>query len=108
MEPLSNIRHTCSSCSVRPDPYWAEKPDEFFIGKYVKLGFEAQGGPEKEHMWVEVTGTRTRQGDVCLVGVLNNDPVYCPNLHDGMRVEFTKDEIEAVYDGTSFVTKGDP
>jgi Uncharacterized protein conserved in bacteria (DUF2314) len=102
-EPASNIRVVCAVHGSHPDPQWALKPSNFFIGKYVKLGFRTDDGRALEHMWVEVTGI---SGDF-LVGNLNNDPVACSYLKDGTALEFTKDEIEGVFFEDRFLTHDD-
>jgi uncharacterized protein YegJ (DUF2314 family) len=93
MEPPENILHMCHEHASHPDPYWTTKSTKFFVGKYVKLGFPTKH-PQMvvEHMWVEVKHAKKDS----MIGVLSNDPIYCPDLKCGMMVEFTKDWIEVV------------
>lgn len=91
-EPEANIRVTrcCSNCgdALKPDQQYANKPLQFFVGKYVKIKFTATSG-DREYMWVAVAEI---DGDN-LKGTLNNDPVVCTNLKDGDPVILKRDQI---------------
>ena len=65
-------------------------PLEWFVGKYVKLGFPA--GDAKEHCWVEVTGTKEEE----LIGRLDNTPVIALDWKGGAILTFNRGEIEEV------------
>lgn len=105
MEDPRNIIMVCEKHAARPDPHWLAKPLKFFVGKYVKLGFDTDMGPaKKEHMWVAVTGIKARK---FLVGTLDNDPICCSYLVDGTEIEFTRDEIEVVLHGSRILTHDD-
>lgn len=97
-ESASNIAMMCSEHSPKPDPRWAEKPLEFFVGKFVKTGFlvihPISNKETLEHMWVEVTGVDAETKR--LVGALNNEPVYATELILGDTVFVDPARIEAV------------
>ena len=88
-ESLKNLALFHPECAPKPDPELATKDVEFFIGKLVKKCF---GQERKEHMWVRVEGC---VGNV-LLGTLDNDPFYIPDLNLGDRVEVRLNEIEDI------------
>ena len=95
MENPRNVRSICGNCAPKPNPEFSEIPMEWFIGKYCKLGFEVpeeSRGPSKEHMWVKVESCSNEK----LHGVLDNNPLFVPNLSLKDKVSFTTDEIEDV------------
>lgn len=101
-EPDSNIGVVCPVHAPKPNPAYFTLPLESFIGEHVKLGFDTGliDGPDKEHMWVKVTGLYDGdEGPEELVGVLNNDPKYVMDYKDGDAVIFSRTEIEDVYNG---------
>jgi len=95
-EPLGNIGVVCDKCASRPQTKYAEMPAESFVGAYVKLAFATDSdglrrGYKWEHMWVKVTAT---YGGNMLVGLLDNDPVFCTGVKFKDAVFFTTDLIE--------------
>lgn len=96
-EHPSNIGHVCSGCAPKPGGFGDLSPASF-VGKTVKLGFPTgrKGSPQIEHMWVEVTEVIEMAGRPALRGKLDNDPMFAPG-ECGDIVNFTPDEIEAVY-----------
>jgi uncharacterized protein YegJ (DUF2314 family) len=92
-ESANNIGVTCAAHAPQPIARWACEKPEFFIGKFVKKGFQTgRSDYLLEHMWVEVKGVENGK----LFGNLTNDPVICTVLKDGDAVLVTLDEIESV------------
>jgi len=94
-EPLANIGMCHPECGPKPRPEFREKPVSFFVGKFVKLGFDTVDKVKKEHMWVKVTGLAETAGEE-LRGELNNDPVLNVGYECGDLLEFSRSEIEQV------------
>jgi uncharacterized protein YegJ (DUF2314 family) len=96
-EPIANIAMYCKKHAPKPDARLAKANPQTFIGRHVKIGFKATDlHVGIEHMWVKVRAVQTKTGK--LIGVLANDPLFCPGLKNGNRVIFNRDEIEAVMD----------
>jgi hypothetical protein len=88
-ESASNIRLIQAGC-IKPDPFLVHLTPEYFIGKYVKIGF----GPEtaREFMWVKVAqATQT-----ACVGRLANDPHFIDHLENDDLVAFVPAQACAV------------
>jgi hypothetical protein len=108
-EPVSNLIPVCTNCR-KPDPKFARMPCDYFIGKYVKLGFKVTDEvkkiakehgvscPEVEHMWVVVTKLAITPGQE-LQGKVNNDPVFAIEWPCDTEIEFNRQEIEQVMEG---------
>jgi hypothetical protein len=108
-ESPSNIGGVCSEHAPKPDPQYFDKPMDFFIGGYVKLGFEVSKDkdflayvqqvrpgfkmPDREHMWVEVTGLSDVSTEE-LQGKVANDPIFAIEWPCGAEVAFKRTEIE--------------
>lgn len=86
----SNIR-VVHELAMRPDPYYASLPLEWFIGRNVKMAFQSRTS-RPEHMWVAITHI---DGDY-LIGTLNNIPSYVDGVSLGERVVVSRVWIEAV------------
>jgi len=95
MEPQSNLFMTCGEHSAKPNPNAVNYPPEWYIGKWVKLGFDAppESGNRKEHLWVRVL-EKSQRSDYELKGVTDNDPVVV-DIPCGTAIDFTRDEVEA-------------
>lgn len=91
-EDISNIGWVCPDHTPKPDPQYFDKPLDWFVGKYCKLGFptERSEAPFLEFMWVLVTATYE---DHSLIGNLNNDPVFVKGYTDCDVVAFERTEI---------------
>lgn len=63
-------------------------PPDYFIGKYVKIGFTSDSG-KREYMWVKIS---SYNGDT-LIGQLWNDPIFCTNMKFKDAVQLTRDQI---------------
>lgn len=100
-EPLSNVGFVCAEHAPKPDPALHVHPPEFFVDKFVKLGFPmihiATGLPTVEHMWVLVEKVVNGK----LRGVVNSDPIHIGEYHDGVEIEFEVTEIEKLSDPAS-------
>jgi hypothetical protein len=93
---MKNIRMVCEHHAPKPDPKFLEHPPEWFIGKFVKLGFPANDGScGKEHMWLKVHGLGDMDKNE-LVGELNNQPITTGEYALGDDVAFNRSEIEEV------------
>tara|TARA_Y100000310_G_scaffold323991_1_gene385216 strand:+ start:758 stop:1057 length:300 start_codon:yes stop_codon:yes gene_type:complete len=92
-EDPRNIGYVCPAHAPKPDEALAELPLEYFIGKFVKLGFPSPRGTE--HMWLEVKGLATNMSEE-LIGTLDNDPVHA-DFVCGDEIAFNRDEIEDVF-----------
>lgn len=89
------IHHGCAkSRHEQMQEMIADVPLTEFVGKFVKLPFEANG--HTEHMWVQVTGLAEHE-DEELRGELNNTPALITDYALGDIVEFKKADIEEVY-----------
>lgn len=100
LEDPRNIGFVCDAHASRPNAHFATLPVEWFIGKFVKLGFPAKtpdGGASTEHMWVKVLKPHDGDPPEELVGELDNDPVYDVGYVCGDWVGFSRAEIEKVY-----------
>ena len=86
----SNIR-LVHELAMRPDPYYASLPLEWFIDRNVKMAFQSRDS-RPEHMWVAITHI---EGDY-LVGTLNSIPSSVDGLALGDRVVVSRVWIEAV------------
>jgi uncharacterized protein YegJ (DUF2314 family) len=98
-EPLANMGIVHPHCAPKPQEKYQEKPADFYVGKFVKLGFdtvpEEADEQTQEHMWVKVTGLAETDGEE-LRGELNNDPVLNVGYRCGDLLEFSRSEIEDV------------
>jgi len=90
MNELNNIRLVHKD-AYSPDPIYASRPLEWFVGRWVKIGFQSYDGTV-EYMWVKVTGIDSPN----LVGSLDNIPQYCPHVASGDRVTLSRVQIVAV------------
>ncbi len=98
MEPRSNIGYRCEKHKSHPDPAYFDKPFEFFIGKFCKLGFTSPTR-QTELMWVLVEGViEGSDGKKHLNGILKNDPIIVTDCECGDDVIFERHEIHAVLD----------
>jgi hypothetical protein len=90
-ESPSNIGFVCPDHAPKPDAQYFDKPFDWFMGKFCKLGFPTnrKEAPFTEFMWVHVCD---HDGEF-LVGNLNNDPVYVTEYKDGDGVAFVRNEI---------------
>ena len=93
---MPNIQMVCSKHAPKIDPRWAQKPMDFFVGKFVKKGFSALDfktkKPTLEHMWVFIEKIE----DGRLVGKLNNDPIHEMELALDDTVFVVREDVEAV------------
>lgn len=96
-ERADNIEFTCEEHSRKPDPKFAKKPIQFFLGKFVKKAFPGvgpKGNTTLEHMWVRIMMANKST----LIGVLDNHPVLEMEIKRGSTVKVKRSEIEQVYD----------
>lgn len=94
-EPMENIRTFCNKHSPKPDARLQKLSLNHFVGKFVKIAFEADDPKVRaEHMWVKVQMADMKNDE--LVGVLANDPMFCDGLKNGDQVILKKELIEAV------------
>jgi len=84
MREMNNIRRVHES-AISPDPNYAKKPIEWYVGRCVKIGFQSHQD-EVEYMWVKVTGIDSPN----LVGQLDNEPLDCTHLTLGDRVVLSR------------------
>lgn len=63
-------------------------PPDYFIGKYVKIGFTSDSG-KREYMWVRISS----HNDYTLIGQLWNDPIFCTNMKFKDELQLTRDQI---------------
>jgi hypothetical protein len=77
--------------AIMPDPSYARRPLEWFLGRCVKLAFQGDCG-RIEHMWVEVNGVT----EANLTGIIANEPLFVGHISHGDPVNFSRCEIEAV------------
>lgn len=70
-----------------PNPKYELLPLKNFIGNFVKTRFDYK--ERREYMWVHV---KKIDGEF-LVGVLNNDPVFCANIKCGDEVRLKRDAV---------------
>ena len=75
-----------------PDPDYATRPVGSFLGRCVKVAFQAADGTV-EHMWVSIPGTEDDQ----LVGTLESHPVRVDHLKYGDRVIVDRLQVEVIY-----------
>lgn len=115
-EPISNAKFLCRSCSEKlyPEGRWADKDLSWFVGKFVKLGFETLNydtlpedvkkevpknrWPNKEHLWVKVNDFGTGNGndkEPFLRGTIDNVPIFVDWKY-GQTVIFEAQEVEDV------------
>lgn len=94
-EPISNIGFVCSDHAPKPNEKYFDKPFDWFVGKFCKLGFQTnrKEAPFNEFMWVYVTN----HDDEILVGTLNNDPLYVTEYKSGDGIAFDRSEICDVF-----------
>ena len=90
MTKLNNIRIVSETAFV-PEPLYAKKPLAWYVGRWVKTGFQSHEG-EVEYMWVKVTGVDSPN----LVGQLDNEPSNCTHLTLGDRVVLSRLHIVAI------------
>lgn len=90
MNGMSNIR-LVHETAFSPDPTYAKKPLDWYVGRNVKIGFQSHEG-EVEYMWVKVTGINSPN----LVGQLDNEPLNCTHLALGDRVDLSRLQIVQV------------
>lgn len=78
----------------------AAKPYQYFVGKSIKVTFEEysieNGGMMKECMWVDVKSFNKEKN--CLVGTLDNEPLYVKKYKLGDKIFIEKDKIQLVQD----------
>jgi hypothetical protein len=94
-EPISNIRPVCPSHAPCAGKYTDYNP-YFFIGKIIKKAFKAEDNIHNirmEHMWVTIKAVIGND----LEGILNNDPIFVPNLKCGDTVKVSLCQIEEVF-----------
>lgn len=91
----STARWVCPNHTPKPDSQYFEKPFDWFVKKYCKLGFSTglSKGPNLEFMWVYVTHFETIDNKEMLVGRLDNDPLYVNDYKFGDGVAFDREEI---------------
>jgi hypothetical protein len=87
----SNVRFVDADVH-KPDPRYTRMPLEYFVGKVVKVCFQSAKSI-LESMWVVVTAV----DEHCLVGTLDNDPVYVTHLKCGDTVRIWRTEIIMVH-----------
>jgi len=87
----SNLLFRRAGQHLKPDRRMATRKPSWFKGKLVKVMFETMTTPPTEIMWVEVRAT---QRGSC-VGVLRNQPHYCPRIALGTTVVFRPRDIVA-------------
>ena len=100
-ESIANLVLVCEECS-QPDLKYMEYDNDYFIGKYVKIGFESQEGPV-EHCWVMINtsgkeGSPLGAGVNQFIGTLGNDPLFDIGLTCGDTVIVYKNQIEDVFE----------
>ena len=95
MEPATNIGWVCPDHTPKPDAQYFDKPFDWFVGKYCKLGFPTGRSepPLTEFMWVRVALVREIDGKTMLVGDLDNDPLYVQDYECGDGVAFERHEV---------------
>jgi hypothetical protein len=96
MKTVDNVGLVCPDHAPKAGKYAGLEPS-FFLGKLVKLGFDAihpiTRGPSKEHMWVRLTGVVGNE----ITGTLQNTPILEVEYSFGDEVEFVASEVEDVY-----------
>lgn len=90
MNELNNIRRVHDT-AISPDPIYARKPLDWYVGRGVKIGFQSHDD-EVEYMWVKVTEIDSPN----LVGSLDNEPSFCTHLTLGDRVVLSRLHIVEV------------
>lgn len=100
-ESIFNIGAVCENHAPKPQEKYAKEKPKFFIGKFVKKGFEGvnptTGVKALEHMWVRITSVCGVEKNT-LHGTLNNDPLFDMDIKDGSKVTVKLSEIEDVCD----------
>ena len=93
-EPLGNTGFRCDLHRSMPDPQYADKPFDWFVGKCCKLSFPT-GHPthKNELMWVCVQKVQEIEGVTMLVGYLDNDPILVKEYKYKDTVAFERHEI---------------
>ena len=95
MELPKNLTRMCPGCASKRKAAIQEKIKDMdltdLIGKHVKKAFK---GEKNEHMWVLISGINEESGT--LIGNLDNDPFFCPDLHHGDEVIVHKEDIEDI------------
>ena len=77
--------------AIQPDPEYASKNLDWFVGRSVKSAFQSEDG-FTEHMWVQITHVE----DGTLFGKLDNDPVIVKHIKHGDPVRLTAVQVEMV------------
>lgn len=84
----------------KPDPRFLEYEPDYFVGKYVLIGFDAYDPDwvvDTESMWVRVLQVAGPDVEEELVGVLVNVPTYNTEYEEGKELLLNRDEIEDIY-----------
>lgn len=87
---MNNIRIVHES-AISPDPIYANKSLDWYVGRNVKIGFQSHEG-KVEYMWVRVTGIESPN----LIGQLDNEPVHSTHLTLGDRITLSRLHIVKV------------
>ncbi len=90
MNELNNVRMVHES-AMSPDPIYARKPLDWYVGRSVKIGFQSHQD-EVEYMWVKVTRTDSPN----LIGQLDNIPMFCTHLTLGDRITLSRLHVVGV------------
>lgn len=90
MHTLNNIQMVRDT-AISPDPIYAKRPLEWYVGRCVKIGLQSRED-NVEYMWVKVTGIESPN----LFGLLDNEPLHCTHLSLGDRVVLSRLHIVAV------------
>ena len=90
IENEQNVR-LVHELAIMPDPIYAKKPLKWYLGRSVKMAFQAESG-RVEHMWVAVAEI----DGPYLVGTLENHPVFITHQSCGDSITFSRCHIEAV------------
>lgn len=90
MNKDNNVR-LVHETAYSPDPLYAKKPLGWYVGRHVKMAFQAADS-RVEHMWIAVTGV---EGDY-LVGTVENDPYVVSHVKYGDKVSLSRTQVEAV------------
>lgn len=90
MNELNNVRMVHES-AMSPDPIYARKPLDWYVGRSVKIGFQSHQD-EVEYMWVKVT----RADSPNLIGQLDNIPMFCTHLTLADRITLSRLHIVEV------------
>lgn len=89
---LSGVLLVCRHI-YKPDPGYAQKPPQWFIGRQVKITFKSHRPVPEENMWVLV---RAVAEDGRLIGTLASHPVWLQHLQYGDPITVDRNKILAV------------